>query len=62
MKEIFDKPFLTNADIQKVLCCSSSKASRIKGQIRKRLVAQGKCLMTNDIPTKHFLDFMCYVD
>jgi hypothetical protein len=61
MKEILSKPFINNADIITVLNCSPCKASRIKSQIRKQLEAKGKKLMTNDIPTRAFLDFMCYI-
>ena len=60
MQAILQKPFLTNTDIMRVLDCSASKASRIKRQISEALKKQGKILMTNDIPTKCFLDFMCY--
>jgi hypothetical protein len=62
MKEIFSKPFMSNADIITVLNCSACKASRIKSKIRKQLELNGKKLMTNDIPTKAFLDFMCYIE
>jgi len=60
MNAILQKPFLTNSDIMLVLKCSASKASRIRRQIGETLKKQGKILMTNDVPTKCFLDFMCY--
>ena len=62
MQAILNKPFLTNSDIMLILNCSASKASRIRRKIRELLESQGKILMTNDIPTKCFLDFMCYDD
>jgi len=59
MKELLNKPFLNNKDISKLLECSPSKASRIRQQIATRLEAQGKTLLTNDIPTKLFVEIMC---
>jgi len=60
MQELLRKPFLTNTDIMRILNCSASKASRIKRSIKELLEKQGKTLLTNDVPTKCFLELMCY--
>ena len=56
--EILQKPFLNNADIAKVMSCSASKACRIKRIIKAELEKQGKRLVTNDIPTKLFVELV----
>jgi len=57
-EQVLDKPFLNNTDIAKLLGCSPSKASRIKRIIKGKLQEQGKQLVTNDIPTKLFVELM----
>jgi hypothetical protein len=58
VKEILEKPFLTNTDISRILGCSSSKASRIRKTIENDLKKQGKRLITNDVPTALFVEVM----
>lgn len=60
MHKILENPFITNSDIMAVLKCSATKASRIKSKIKQRLAEQGKKIETTEIPTKVFLDFMCF--
>ena len=55
---LLDKPFLTNRDIMKVMSCSASKAARIKRIIKAELAKQGKALVTNDVPTKLFIELV----
>ena len=57
-KEVLSKAFLTNADIAKLMCCSASKASKIRRIVRLELEQMGKRLVTNDIPTKLFVELM----
>jgi len=57
-KEILEKPFLNNQDIVKILRCSPSKASRIKGLIVDELAKRGRIAVTTDIPTKLFIELM----
>lgn len=57
--EALQKPFLSCTDIASILSCSSSKASRIRQEIQKRLAKDGKQLLTNDVPTKLFIEIMC---
>jgi len=57
--EVLAKPFLTCQDISQILNCSASKASRIRQQIRKQLAKENRQLLTNDIPTKLFVQIMC---